>query len=152
MAQEHKFSAVPLFAQRGDLVVLNFVSLEETEAVDKDPGEGATEVDEFVHGEGHDAGGQNIILHPGIPGSPEPFGHIELAIEFRDFLVLAPVGARGHGNVPGKVRQKDVGNRGKCAYIVVLKARVKEEEKEKEREVEATRTMSLKVPARECLK
>lgn len=146
MTQQHKFGAVPLFAQRGDLVVLDLVSLEETETVDEDPGQRTTEVDEFVHGEGHDAGGQNIVLHPGIPGGPELLGHIELAVQFRDFLVLAPVGARGQcGRVPGEVSRLDEGDEDK-ARTLCFPGREGERKKKRENEVEVTRRLKIQHP------
>ena len=37
---------------------------------DDDPWEGAAEVDHLVHDEGHDASGEDIVLHIGVPSSP----------------------------------------------------------------------------------
>lgn len=30
----------------------------------------ATEINHLVHNEGHDSGGQDVVLHVGIPGGP----------------------------------------------------------------------------------
>lgn len=49
---------------------LNLVSVEEARAVDEDPRKRAAEVEQLVDSKGHDAGGQDIILYPGIPSNP----------------------------------------------------------------------------------
>ena len=50
---------------------MNLVFVEVGYPVNDDPGQGAAKVDYFVHDEGHDAGGKNIVLHEGVPGEPE---------------------------------------------------------------------------------
>lgn len=87
--------------------ILNLVALEPTQGINEDPGKGSTEVDQLVHHEGHDTGGENIVLHPGIPSSPQSLGDVQIGVEFGDFLILAPVGGRGqHGGIPGGGKQK----------------------------------------------
>lgn len=84
---------------------LNLVSLEETQAIDEDPRKRAAEVEQLVDDEGHNAGGQDIILHPRIPCDPQSLCHAQVAIEFGDILILAPIGARGqHGRIPRRKR------------------------------------------------
>ena len=56
---------------------MNLVFVELWHAVDNDPGEGASEVDELMHGEGHDSSSEDIVLHVGIPGSPETLKDVE---------------------------------------------------------------------------
>lgn len=78
--------------------VLNFVFVEETQSIDEDPRKGATKVNELVHGEGHDTGSKDIILHPGVPSRPQSLGDIQIGIVFCDLIILAPVGGGGqHG-------------------------------------------------------
>lgn len=80
---------------------LNLVSLEETQAINEDPQKRAAEVEQLVDSEGHDAGGQDIILHPCIPCDPQSLCHAQVGIGFGDILILAPIGAGGqHGRIP----------------------------------------------------
>ena len=84
---------------------LNLVSLEETQAIDEDPRKRAAEVEQLVDDEGHDAGGQDIILHPRIPCDPQSLCHAQVGIGFGDILILAPIGAGGqHGRIPRRKR------------------------------------------------
>lgn len=85
---------------------LNLVSIEETHTIDNDPWKRAAEIDHLVDGEGHDSGGQNIILHPRIPCNPQSLCHTEImGIIFGDILILAPIGAGGrHGGIPRNER------------------------------------------------
>lgn len=39
-----------------------------------------TKVDKLVHCEGHDAGGEDVVLHVGVPRCPRLFEHIEVDI------------------------------------------------------------------------
>ena len=59
---------------------LNLVAIEQAPGVDKDPRQGAAEVDHFMHHEGHDTGGQDIILHPRVPGRPQALGNVQSVI------------------------------------------------------------------------
>lgn len=52
----------------GGAYSLDLVFVEVGHAVDDDPGERATEVDEFVHHEGHDSCREDVVLHVGVPG------------------------------------------------------------------------------------
>lgn len=84
---------------------LNLVSLEEPKAIDEDPRKRTAEVEKLVDDEGHDAGGQDIILHPRIPCDPHSLCHAQVGIGFGDILILAPIGAWGqHGRIPRRKR------------------------------------------------
>lgn len=84
---------------------LNLVSLEETQAINEDPQKRAAEVEQLMDSEGHDAGGQDIILHPRIPCDPQSLCHAQVGIGFGDILILAPIGAGGqHGRIPRRKR------------------------------------------------
>lgn len=65
--EEDEFRAVPLFGGGGDLLPLNLVLVEVGDLADYDPGDAAAEVDHFVHDEGHDSGGEDIVLHVCVP-------------------------------------------------------------------------------------
>lgn len=99
MTEKHKLCTIPLLSQRRDFVlqkiesveahdslspqcpyILNLVVFQQTQAIDDDPGQGASEVDDFVHDERHDASGQDIILHPSIPGGPQSLNNIEVSV------------------------------------------------------------------------
>jgi hypothetical protein len=86
---------------------LNLVSVEETQAIDEHPRKRAAEVEQLVDSEGHDASGQDIVLHPRIPCDPQSLCHAQVGIGFGDILILAPIGAgaRGqHGRIPRNKR------------------------------------------------
>lgn len=55
-----------------------------------------------MHHKRHDAGSQDIILHPSIPGGPQPLNDIEVGVVFRNFVKLAPVrrGRRESRGIP----------------------------------------------------
>lgn len=42
--------------------------------------ESSAEVDQLVHGEGHDTGGENIVLHVGVPCGPSLLKCVEVNI------------------------------------------------------------------------
>jgi hypothetical protein len=67
MAEKDEFGAFPLFCGGWDLLVLDLVLVEVWDAIDDDPGETATEVDDFVHEKAHDTGGDHIVLHVCVP-------------------------------------------------------------------------------------
>lgn len=67
VGEEDEFCAGPLLGDGGDLLPLDLVFVEIGDAVDYDPGETAAEVDGFVHDEAEDSGGEDIVLHVGIP-------------------------------------------------------------------------------------
>lgn len=80
---------------------LDLVSLEQTQAINEDPRKRAAEVEQLMDSKGHDAGGQDIILHPRIPCDPQSLCHAQVGIGFGDILILAPIGAGGqHGRMP----------------------------------------------------
>ena len=92
VGEEDHFGAVPLFLDGGDFALerwvlvsavgvgggvvvgmggaysLDLVFVEVGHAVDDDPREGAAEVDEFVHHEGHDSSREDVVLHVCVPG------------------------------------------------------------------------------------
>lgn len=122
VAQQHKGGALPLLLGGGDLGLsprqqnslsdasgenthsLNLVLVEEGNAVDDDPRQGATEVDDFVHNEGHDAGGQNIVVHVGVPGEPEALKVVEGDIVLRNLLKSTPISVSGRRAGEGSCR------------------------------------------------
>ena len=67
VGEEDEFRAVPLFGEGGDFLPLNLVLVEVGDAIDYYPRETAAEVDDFVHHEGHDSGGEDIVLHVRVP-------------------------------------------------------------------------------------
>lgn len=86
VAQEDENRAIPLLLPGGQLLlwgcqrskrervgggfatdILELVFVEVRDAVDNDPGEGPSEVDDLVHDESHDASGEDVVLHPKIP-------------------------------------------------------------------------------------
>ena len=88
---------------------LNLVSLKETQAIDEDPRKRAAKVEQLVDDEGHDAGGQDIVLHPRIPCDPQSLCHAQVGIGFGNIPILAPIGAGGQlGRIP---RRKKVSMR-----------------------------------------
>lgn len=66
--------------------VLDLVLVEGGYGVDYDPGQTAAKVDDLVHHEGHDAGGEGIILHVEIPRGPEALCHAELDMDLGHLL------------------------------------------------------------------
>lgn len=92
-----------------------------------------------MHGKGHDAGGQDIVLHPSIPCRPESLCHIQLSIVFRDLVELAPVGARGqHSGIPretsamGTWEHRRGGGRAKCTLCLSQGTEIVKREKRRE--------------------
>lgn len=54
-----------------------------------------------MHHKGHDTGSQDIVLHVGVPGSPQALSDVELNIVLGDLIKLAPVGVRLTGEDRG---------------------------------------------------
>ena len=75
--------------------ILNLVLLEVWNVADNKPGQASTEVDELVHQEGHDTGSEDVILHPSIPGGPQPLSIVEVDVVLGYLVELTPVGLRG---------------------------------------------------------
>jgi hypothetical protein len=99
VGEEDHFGAVPLLCDGGDFALercvlvrcdggrgccgadeggaygLDLVFVEVGHAVDDDPGEGAAEVDEFVHHEGHDSSREDVVLHVCVPGLGGKLAH-----------------------------------------------------------------------------
>lgn len=67
MAEKDQFRALPLLRNCWDLLVLDLVLVEIGDAIDDDPWETASKVDEFVHDEAHDSGCKDIVLHELVP-------------------------------------------------------------------------------------
>ncbi len=61
----------------------------------------AAEVNQLVQDERHDPGGENVILHIGIPRSPCLFENVEVDIVLRDVVKVVGIGDRGgEGGIP----------------------------------------------------
>lgn len=52
----------------GRAYVLDLVFIEEGRSVDDHPRNAAAEIEDLVHDKAHDTGGQDVVLHPQIPG------------------------------------------------------------------------------------
>lgn len=103
---------------RSCLYILNLVFVEVTYVVDNDPGQRAAKVDNFVHQKGHDASSENVVLHVGVPRSPQALEDVEMDIVFGDFIKLAPVSVLGHEKrggcgVPAEIVRAMLG---KCVF------------------------------------
>lgn len=86
--------------------VLNLVLVEGGDGVNQHVGQAAAKVDNFVHCEGHDAGGEGIILPPEVPSSPQALGNVEVNIDlgdlFKDGVVIGSccrVETGGYGGI-----------------------------------------------------
>lgn len=131
---EDEFRALPLLSRGGDLLlwkddvssalssrfpivlatyVLNLVLVEVGYPVDDDPGQTAAEVDDLVHEEAHDAGGEDIVADVGVPRSPHTLEVVEVDIVLGDLVELVPVGV-------GRVRQHDVRDRVVGGIVTVV--------------------------------
>lgn len=60
--------------------VLNLVLVEERDAVDDDPRQTTAEVDDLVHEEAHDAGGEDVVADVGVPRRPHALEVVEVDI------------------------------------------------------------------------
>jgi hypothetical protein len=103
VAQENEHGALHLFLDRGDFVLLDLVAIEVGDAVDDDPGQRAAKVDGFVHDKGHDARGEHVVLHEGVPGGPHLLEVVELGIGGGDLVEGGPVLGNGIGEDGGGV-------------------------------------------------
>lgn len=59
---------------------LNLVLLEVGNLVDDDPWQGAAEVDDLVHDEAHDTGGEHVVADVCVPRSPHALEVVEVDI------------------------------------------------------------------------
>lgn len=75
--------------------VLNLVLVEIRNAVDNHPRKRAAKVDEFVHQEGHDTSGEDVVANIGVPCHPQLLKVIEVYIVFGHLFELVPVCVRG---------------------------------------------------------
>lgn len=82
--------------------LLDLVFPKYAKGVDNDPWERSSEIHEFVHRKGHDAGRKDIVLHIRIPGLPQPLKHIEMDIILGDLFEGAPerLGRRKERAIP----------------------------------------------------
>lgn len=96
----------------GKAHLLKLPPAEVRDRVDDDPRQTAAKVDDLVHDKGHDAGGEDVVLHPQVPGGPETFDDVELDIVLVDVVEHAEVGlGRGvvgehDGRVPAVVCER----------------------------------------------
>lgn len=70
----------------GSTYVLDLVLVEGGNSVDDNPWQAASEVDNLVHHERHDASGEGIILHIQIPGGPGALENAEVDIDLGNLL------------------------------------------------------------------
>ena len=76
---------------------LDLVLGEEGDVVEEDKGDGAPEVNDFVHSEGHYPSREDVVGHVGVPRSPGTFEDVEMHIVVRDIVKVVGVGGRGEG-------------------------------------------------------
>ena len=81
--------------QNGVTYVLNLVLVEIRNAIDNHPGKRAAKIDEFVHQERHDAGGEHVVADVGVPRHPQLLKVIEVYIVFGHLFELVPVRVGG---------------------------------------------------------
>lgn len=81
--------------------LLNLPSTKIGDRVDYDPRQTATKVNNLVHDEGHDARGEDVVLHPQVPGCPKALEGVELDIVPVDVVEDAEV-ALVRGGLVGK--------------------------------------------------
>jgi hypothetical protein len=91
VTQQDELGALPLLSGSRNLMLLNLVLVEIGNAVDNHPRERATEVDEFVHQEGHDTSGEHIVTNVGVPRHPQLLKVIEVYIVLGHLFKLVPV-------------------------------------------------------------
>lgn len=70
----------------GGTYVLNLVPVEGGNGVDDDPRQAASKVDNLVHHERHDTGGEGVILHVQVPGGPGALKNAEVDIDLGNLL------------------------------------------------------------------
>lgn len=75
--------------------ILNLVLVEVGNKVDDDPRQGTAKVDNLVHNKGHDAGGENVVVHPDVVGEPHALKVVERDIVLGDFVEIGPVATVG---------------------------------------------------------
>lgn len=98
---------------------LDLVAPEPGNHIDYDPRQRASKVDDLVHDEGHDARGENIVLHVGVPSQPHALGVVERDIVLGDLFKRAPVRVLRHrrqnrSRVPDARQQIAVATGGEC--------------------------------------
>jgi hypothetical protein len=74
--------------------------------INDNPWKRATEIDDFVHDEGHDTSGKHIVLHVCVPRSPKTLEDIQVDIVLADLVELSHksiclIEYEGSGGVPG---------------------------------------------------
>lgn len=73
---------------------MNLVFVEVGYSVHDHEREGSAKVDSLVHDKGHDAGGEYIVLHVGVPRSPGLLEEVEVYIVLSDLIEVVRVGDR----------------------------------------------------------
>lgn len=80
---------------------MDFVLTEIWDLVHDHKRDAAAKVHNFMHHEGHDAGGEDIVLHVRVPCSPSPFEDIKVDIVLRNVVEVIAVGyGGGEGGIP----------------------------------------------------
>lgn len=72
--------------------ILDLVLVQPWQPIGDHPRQGAAKVNHFVHNKGHDARGEDVVLHVGVPRYPHPLHIVEMRIVLGYLVELAPVG------------------------------------------------------------
>jgi hypothetical protein len=109
----------------GYFMFLDFVFVEKRgKAVHYYPRERSAEINNFVHSEGHNAGGQNIITHVGIPSCPELLKVIQRNMSSTYLVELGPVLRKSlrKSRIPAISVSDRTRNRGHWTYMFASEA------------------------------
>ena len=75
---------------------LDLVFTEVRDLIHEDEWESSSEIDDFVHHEGHDSGGEDVVLHVGVPCGPHLLEDIEVDIVLSDVVEVVNIGDGGN--------------------------------------------------------
>ncbi len=77
---QHMWSREALTRWVSEAYILYLVFVEVRNAIDYPPRQGTTKVDDLMHEERHDARGEDIVLHIGVPRRPQALEDVEAHI------------------------------------------------------------------------
>ena len=92
MRKQDEAGASPLFSQRWHFLSLDLIFGEEGDVVGDHPWYTPPEVNKLVHGERHDAGGEDIVLHVRVPCCPSFLEDIEVYVVLSNIVKIVGVG------------------------------------------------------------